>query len=96
MRDIVYSFLAQNDLLEIWLYTAEEWPLSQADTYLDQLNAKVKHLIADPELVQNREDIRKGYRSLIVSHHLVFYKIVGDEIQVIRVLHEGVDIPQHL
>jgi len=96
VREIVYSFLAENDLLGNWLYTEEEWSPSQADIYLDQLDAKIKHLISNPKLGRNREDIRKRYRSLVVNHHLVFYKISEDEIQVIRVLHESVDIPQHL
>jgi len=96
VRDIVYSFVAENDLLEIWLYTADEWSFSQADIYLDQLNSGVTHLISNPKLGRNREDLRKGYRSLLVNHHIVFYKIVGEEIQVIRILHESVDIPQHL
>lgn len=96
MRNIVYSFLAENDLLEIWVYTADEWSFSQADIYLDQLNTGVTHLISNPKLGREREDLRKGYRSLLVNHHLVFYKIVGEEIQVIRILHESVDVPQHL
>jgi len=96
VRNIVYSFLAENDLLEIWVYTADEWSFSQADIYLDQLNTGVTHLISNPKLGREREDLRKGYRSLLVNHHLVFYKIVGEEIQVIRILHESVDVPQHL
>lgn len=96
MLRIVNSALAENDLLEIWLYTAEEWNLSQADNYVTQLVSALKNLLDHPELGKDRSDIKTGYRSLLINHHLAFYKLKGDEIQVMRVLHESVDIEKHI
>ncbi len=96
MLRIVNSALAELDLLEIWLYTAEEWNLSQADSYLAQLGNTLKNLIDYPELGKDRSELRKGYRSLLINHHLAFYRLIGDEIQIMRVLHESVDLEKHL
>ena len=96
MLRIVNSELAEVDLLEIWLYTAEEWNLSQADSYLAQLSNTLKNLMDHPEIGKDRSDLRKGYRSLLINHHLAFYRLVGDEIQIMRVLHESVDLEKHL
>jgi toxin ParE1/3/4 len=93
---IVNSSLADADLLEIWLYTAEEWNLSQADKYLDQLANTLKNLVDHPEMGKERDELRKGYRSLLVNHHIVFYRVIDDEIQIMRVLHESVDLASHL
>jgi len=93
---IVNSTLADADLLEIWLYTAEEWNLSQADKYLDQLASTLKNLVDHPEMGKERDELRKGYRSLLVNHHIVFYRVIDDEIQIMRVLHESVDLASHL
>ena len=96
MLRIVNSELAETDLLEIWLYTAEEWSLPQADIYLAQLGRTLKNLIDHPEMGKDRAELRKGYRSLLVNHHLVFYRLLDDEIQIMRVLHESVDLTKHL
>ena len=96
MLRIVNSSLADADLLEIWLYTAEEWNLSQADKYLDQLANTLKNLVDHPEMGKERDELRKGYRSLLVNHHIVFYRVIDDEIQIMRVLHESVDLASHL
>lgn len=37
MRDIRIQNLAEEDLLEIWLYTFEQWNEVQVDDYLDSL-----------------------------------------------------------
>lgn len=41
---------AESDLVEIWVYTCDEWDLDQADTYLDQLEEGMKQLIHHPSL----------------------------------------------
>ena len=96
MLRIVNSELAEVDLLEIWLYTAEEWNLSQADSYLAQLGNTLKNLMDHPEIGKDSSDLRKGYRSLLINHHLAFYRLIGDETQIMRVLHESVDLEKHL
>lgn len=96
MLKIVNSSLAEADLLDIWLYTAEEWSLAQADTYVGQIGKSINRLLEHSELGKDRNDLRKGYRSLLVNHHIVFYRLIGEEIEVVRVLHESVDIDRHL
>jgi toxin ParE1/3/4 len=41
---------AESDLVEIWVYTCDEWGLDQAGTYLDQLEEGMKQLIHHPSL----------------------------------------------
>ena len=96
MRSIVQSSQSEQDLTDIWIYTAEEWNLEQADLYVDELVAGIERLSSHPELGHSREDIRTGYRSLNVSQHIVFYKITNEEVQIIRVLHKSVDVQRHL
>ena len=96
MHSIAQSSQAEQDLTDIWIYTAEEWSLAQADTYIDEIVAGIDALSLHPEPGYSREDIRAGYRSLNVSRHIVFYKILAEEIQIIRVLHKSVDVQGHL
>ena len=96
MHSIVQSSQAEQDLTDIWIYTAEEWNLAQADLYLDELVAGIEGLSAHPELGYSRDDIRAGYRSLNVSRHIVFYTVTEEQVLIVRVLHKSVDVQRHL
>ena len=87
---------AESDLVEIWVYTCDEWGLDQADTYLDQLEEGMKQLIHHPSLGADYAHVLPGYRRLQVEHHAVFYKVLETELLVVRVLHEGMDAPARL
>ena len=96
MLKIVLSSLAEQGLIDIWAYTAEQWSFEQADNYSEQLLAGFESLIKHPQLGVARDDLCSGYRALTVSQHIAFYKVVADDIQIIRVLHKSVDRPRHL
>ena len=96
MHSIVQSSQAEQDLTDIWIYTAEEWNLAQADLYLDELVAGIEGLSTHPELGYSRDDIRAGYRSLNVSQHIVFYTVTEEQVLIVRVLHKSVDVQRHL
>jgi toxin ParE1/3/4 len=87
---------AESDLIGIWMYTCEEWGVEQADTYLDQLETGMKHLVNHPSLGTNYAHVFPGYRRLQVEHHAVFYQLLESAVLVVRVLHEDMDAPERL
>ena len=96
MHSIVQSAQAEQDLTDIWIYTAEEWNLAQADIYIEELVAGIERPSTHPELGYSREDIQAGYRSLNVSQHIAFYTVTEEEVLIVRVLHKSVDLQRHL
>lgn len=96
MLKIVQSKLAEQDLVDIWVYTSEQWSFEQADSYLEMLVTGFEKLIEHPKLGIARDDLRSGYRALTVSQHIAFYRLNSDDIEIIRVLHKSVDTPQYL
>ena len=82
---------AEQDLIDIWLYTFYEWDEKQADKYIDDLDAAIKKLIDNPELGMECGYIRKGYRRLSVLHHKIYYYLKDQSVEVVRVLHEKTD-----
>ncbi len=87
---------ADQDITEIWQYTSETWGISQANKYLDQIEQCLKGLVEQPELGNRRDEIRKGYRSFLCGHHLVFYRENSkQQIEVVRLLHERMDYHAH-
>lgn len=87
---------AEQDLYDIWLYSAQTWGVHQADTYLDALEVALIGLQANPQLGRSREALRPGYRSLAAERHTIFYRVAGQVVQVVRILHSGMDPDRHL
>ena len=42
------------------------------------------------------ENVRKGYRASKVKSHLIFYRVKDDRVEIIRILHERMDIDTRL
>lgn len=95
-KKITKSRLAENDLINIWLYSFEEWGELQADEYLDQLNAGLHGLLTNSEIGIDCSFIKEGYRRFQINRHFVFYRINKTDIEIIRVLHESMDIDMHI
>ncbi|HBC08964.1 MAG TPA: hypothetical protein DC046_15500 [Rhodospirillaceae bacterium] len=89
---------AGRDLGEIWDYTANRWGMAQAETYLRSLQSALEFLAAEPERGQACDDIRPGYRRQPTGSHVIFYKMseTADGIDVIRILHQRMDVAQNL
>ena len=87
---------AESDLVEIWVYTCEEWGVDQADKYLEQLEEGMKQVISHPALGADYSHVLSGYRRVQFEHHAFFYKVIEMEVLVVRVLHEDMDAPSRL
>lgn len=89
------SPLAESDLEQIWLYTLNEWSLDQANRYYDQIMDVIEELASGQK--QGRTvDIREGYLKYAVGRHFVFFRRSDGMTDVIRVLHQSMDVDRHL
>lgn len=93
-----FSKEAERDLEKIWLYTVENWSIEQADRYLNLIFDEIEYLCLKPNSGFDFGEIRKGYWRSKVKSHLIFYKVnlKKNELEVIRILHEVMDIESHL
>ncbi len=96
VRGYIISKKAIVDLEEIWLYTVEQWSAEQADRYYNLLFDEINYICKNPGTGKSMEHVRKGYRVSKVKSHLIFYKVLPDSIEVIRVLYERMDIENRL
>ena len=88
--------LAEQDLVEIWLYTFQEWGERQADRYLDDLDEAIHLLAEQPLLCRERSEFSPPVRIHHHAHHLIVYLALEDGVNIVRVLHESMDIDSHL
>jgi toxin ParE1/3/4 len=87
---------AVSDLEEIWLYTVEKWSVAQADRYYNLIFDEINYICKNSHAGKSLEYVRKGYRASKVKSHLIFYRILPDMIEIIRILHERMDIENRL
>ncbi|NOR57239.1 MAG: type II toxin-antitoxin system RelE/ParE family toxin [Sulfurimonas sp.] len=88
---------AINDLNNIWVYTLNKWSKEQADRYYDLIIGEIE-FVADNFLTGKPiEQTRKNYRVTKIKSHLIFYrKVENDSVEVVRILHQRMDIKKRL
>jgi len=91
MNEIKRSPLLRNDLIEIWLYIAQDNPAA-ADRFLDLLEEKFLVLAANSRIGRLRSDIGPGVRSFAVGSYLVLYRERPGGVEIGRVIHGRRDL----
>ena len=84
------------DLDGIWLYSAQTWTTEQADRYYELIFDEIKAICRNIHSGKSMDHIRTGYHASKVKSHLIFYRVTGDVVEIIRILHERMDIEQRL
>jgi toxin ParE1/3/4 len=76
---------AEEDLIDIWLYIAQDNP-GAADRLLDTIEEKCSLLADHPQLGPARPDIAEDCRYLPVGNYLILYRLLPDGIEIVRVV----------
>ena len=96
-RRYLLSPAAQADLEQIWDYTHDRWGVDQAEEYLRELQHAIDRAAANPRIGHACNEIRPGYRKLAAGSHTLFYRVTADDlIDVVRILHQRMDVDRHL
>lgn len=91
----VLSPMAEGDLEDIWIYTAREWSVEQAEAYTNDI-INMFGDIAARERDGRPVLIRAGYFKALVGRHAIYFQARGEVIVIIRILHQSMDIERHL
>ncbi len=87
---------AYEDIENIWLYTFENWSQEQADRYFQLIFDEIEYMSENPHLGIDCSHIRKGYKRSKVKSHYIFYRIITNQIEIIRILHQRMDVEYYL
>jgi len=90
MSGLILSPEAEQDLIDIWLYIAEDSPVN-ADLYTDKLYDKGIILAENPQIGTEREELMDRLRCFPVDHYVLYYRETNNGIEMIRVLHASRD-----
>lgn len=94
---LIISSEALSDLEDIWIYTSKKWSYEQADRYYSLLIDEIEFLQSNYYIGKSAEYIRPGYRVSFVKSHILFYKVIDNQkLEIIRILHQSVNIDKWL
>ena len=87
---------ADEDLINIYIYSFRTWGAVRADAYIRDLNNAFQTLANNSGMGRDYADVRPGIRAYVVESHTVFYQPTDYGISVVRVLHNVMDHKRHL
>jgi toxin ParE1/3/4 len=97
--------VAELDFANILKWTAENFGARQARIYSDTLIAAIGELAGGPDVVSSRarDEVLIGLRTLHVarhgrrgSHFLLYRAASGRTIEIVRILHDSMDLRRHV
>lgn len=91
MAQVLKRPLAEADLDGLWDTIAEDKP-EAATLFLASLEEKLKILSENPKMGVRRDELIAGLRSFPVGRYIVFYLVIDDGIDVIRVVPAAMDV----
>ncbi|OYX50730.1 MAG: hypothetical protein B7Y97_07155 [Sphingomonas sp. 32-66-10] len=94
--ELKFAKRAEDDLQQIWRYSAIEWGVEQADAYITGMRARCMLLCDNPALGPERFYGRRALRRWPAGSHILYYRIEGRRVRVVRILHSAMDPRRHL
>ena len=92
MAVVRYARLARQDLLDIWLWIANDSGVARADDIVARMEGRGAGLADFPEMGVARPDIAPDARSLVVERWLLLYRLGSDGVQIMRVVDGARDL----
>jgi len=96
MANVKLTPSAHEDLKNIARYTEQKWGREQRNQYLSALDSRFTWLGDNPEYGKNRDEIKEGYFSYPEGRHVIFYRKVKRQIEILGILHQNMDFTQHI
>jgi toxin ParE1/3/4 len=98
MRKLHLSPAAAEDLENILQYTFDTWGENQFVLYHNIFQETFNTILADTEghLSKCRDELFPLSRSIRSGHHVVFFRLRKNNIEIIRILHERMDFLRHM
>ncbi|MBB4614743.1 type II toxin-antitoxin system RelE/ParE family toxin [Novosphingobium taihuense] len=96
MPRIILSRAAQRDLSEIIEYGEAEFGAAAADAYNDEIEERFERLVDHPLIGEAKDSWGEGVRQLPCNRHRIIYRVLGNTVRIIRILHHSRDVQKHL
>lgn len=87
---------AERDLIDIYLCGIEHFGPATAERYAETLTARITTAAENPSFGADYAFVRAGLRRYECASHAIYYRVTGDGILVLRILHGRMEPGLHL
>jgi toxin ParE1/3/4 len=98
---VIWRAIAEQDLAEAYLFLGGESP-EAAERLLDAVGDAIGLLLENPDVgrpcsfVAPRAERMRSSALRAFPNYLIFYQVVGEHLEIIRILHGARDVPRVL
>ena len=96
IHQLIIAPAAKSDLKDIYQYGLKHWGKTQSEIYLEKIVNLLWTLTEQPLLGVDRSELISDGRSLAIESHTLFYRVIANKIEIIRILHGRQDPERHL
>ena len=90
------SATAIDDLEGIWEYTFLNWSKEQADRYHKLIISEIEFIAENKTSGKPMDHVKDGYPVTYVKSHMIFFKRSERTVEVMRILHQRMDIESNI
>ncbi|MFT4197253.1 MAG: type II toxin-antitoxin system RelE/ParE family toxin [Pseudoxanthomonas sp.] len=91
----IYRKEAQRDLAGIGRFIARRNP-ARARSFVKELKVRCEKIPDTPLGYRTRPELIEGLRSVPHGSYLIFYTVISESVQIVRILHAAQDLPDTL
>lgn len=91
MTELRLSEEAEQDLVDIYIYTFENFGFKQAEDYTECLYKNLNTIQENPGIGRTAKEIFSNLRRYTYKSHIIFYGIEEDFISIVRIVHHSMD-----
>ena len=87
---------ARQDFIDILRYTGKTWGEKQLLAYRDKINQALQTICSNPQLGHQLVDLPSTHHAYLVGSHIIIYRMHGDYVAVVRILHQRMSLGTHV
>jgi toxin ParE1/3/4 len=91
MNSYIIAPEAISDLEQIIDYLAMD-NIGRGENFLDEFNKKCRYLTQFPMMGRTYREIRSYLRGLPMKNHIIFYRVLNDGLEIMRVVQANRDL----
>lgn len=97
MATFILTEKAKSDLKDIARFTQKRWGRDQRNKYLKDLDACFFRLSENPSLGRECNEVRTGYQKFPTGSHVIYFRSISkSKVEIVRILHESMDVELQL
>ncbi len=87
---------AEDDFINILVYTAQQWGEAKLQEYDASLSHALEVVKDNPFLGYRHNLLPEDHRCFNIRKHVLVYQITSSHIYVLRILHQRMNLPDHV